>query len=186
MRGIQAILLVGFIGLVGALIWNARQWLPLRGAQAVSSAPSAASKMAEGLAGKTEPKKTGARNEWELDSADPKVPFKELPLFCGGGEEAAAALCCQIACSPAEGKTDAQPRATEAPGAPLFPTLNDLPAGATDVQIRARFGEPAARVTETRDGRVFERYYYFNRDHTRLTVAILKAGVVVSAESQLP
>jgi hypothetical protein len=186
MRGIQATLLVGFIGLVGILIWNGRQWLPLRGTQAVSSSPTAASKLVGESSGKTDPKKTGARNKREPDRADRAVPFKDLPLFCGGAEGASAALCCQIDCSPAQGKANAQPRAPVAPGAPLFPTRDDLPAGATSVQIRARFGEPTARATETRDGRVFERYYYFNRDHTQLTVATLKAGVIVSAENILP
>jgi hypothetical protein len=70
--------------------------------------------------------------------------------------------------------------------APPFPTREDLPVGATGVQIRARFGEPEARVTETRDGLVFERYYYYSHDHTKLTVARLRGGVIVSAENTLP
>jgi hypothetical protein len=215
---IGAFLMLGFIGLVGISVWNARQWLPLRDTHAVNSTLTATSKIAGALGGKTEPKRTWARNKRGLDEADQAVEFKDLPAFCGGGELASAALCCQTACSRAPGEADSSASKTDAgvssvfptpddrPAgttrnkrgldeadskmdavvSPAFPTPDDLPAGATGVQIRAQFGEPTARVIETRDGGVFELYYYFNPEHTQLTVARLKAGVIVSGENTVP
>jgi hypothetical protein len=207
-----------FLGLVGIGVWNARQWLPLRDTQVANSTLTAVSTIGSALGGKTEPDRTRARNKRGLDEADQAVEFKDLPAFCGGGELASAALCCQTACSRAPGEADSSASITDAvvswvfpipddlpAGAtlnkrglheadsktdavvsPVFPTSDDLPAGATGVQIRAQFGEPTARVIETRDGGVFELYYYFNPDHTQLTVARLKAGVIVSGENTVP
>ncbi len=217
MRGIEAFLMLGFIGLVGIGVWNARQWLPTLNTHAANSAPTAASTTANELVGKTKAKSTRARNNRGPVNADQAVAFEDLPAFCGGGEQGSAALCCETACGRAPAEADSsvpQPVAPvsskpetpvsskpevpvlsksevpvlskpEAPISPVFPTRDDLPAGATGVQIRARFGEPAARITETKDGLVFERYYYYNHDHTQVTVVRLKAGVIVSAENTL-
>jgi hypothetical protein len=208
MRGIEAFLMLGFIGLVGFGVWNERQWLPTLNTHAANSTPTAASTTANELVGKTKPKSTRARNNRGL--VDQAVAFEDLPAFCGGGEQGSAALCCETACSRAPEEADSsvsKPEAPvsskpevpvspkseapvsskpEAPVAPVFPTRDDLSPGATGVQIRARFGEPEARVTETKDGVVFERYYYYNHDHTQVTVARLKGGVIVSSENTLP
>jgi hypothetical protein len=40
MRGIEILLLAGFIGLIGVGVWNARQWLPQWGGKATSYAPA--------------------------------------------------------------------------------------------------------------------------------------------------
>ncbi len=203
MRGIEALLLLGLMGLVWIGARGAKHWLYMRDTVAANSAPSPASTTAIPVGGKTERKKIRSRNTRGLEEGDPAVAFKDLPAFCGGGEGASAALCCETACgrAPDEAdssvlksvtKTEAPLSTTEAPlltKAPLalpFPTRDDLPVGATGVEIRARFGEPAARITETKDGLVFERYYYYNRDHTKLTVARLRGGVIVSAENTLP
>ena len=198
MRGMDAFLLLGLIGLVGIGVWNERQWLPAL--NAANTTPSVSSTPTGVLVGKTEPKRTRARNK----PADQAVAIEDLPAFCGGGDRASAALCCQAACSDAPDEADSSVSKAETPVSPVspvssvssvpsvpsvspvFPTRDDLPAGATGVQIRAQFGEPAARVTETKDGVVFERYYYYNRDHTQVTVARLKGGVIVSAENILP
>src|SRR3984957_13844134 len=170
MRAIGALLMLGLIGLVGIGVWNARQWLPVRDTVAANSAPTVASTTASVLGGKTERKRTRSRSTGGLDERDQAVAFKDLPAFCGGGEGASAALCCETACGRASdeadssvlksaSKTEAPLSTTETPlstteaplsttgaalstGAPLapaFPTRDDLPAGATGVQIRARF-----------------------------------------------
>jgi hypothetical protein len=64
-----------------------------------------------------------------------------------------------------------------------FPKRKDLPVGITGAQVRDQYGEPTARITEVRGGRLFEHYYYFNSDRTQLTKATLESGVIVSAES---
>ena len=66
--------------------------------------------------------------------------------------------------------------------APHFPDTKDLRAGLTGDQIIAEFGQPTARVTTSEDGRLVERYYYLNRERTRLIVANLQNGQVVSAD----
>jgi hypothetical protein len=168
MRGIEAVLLLGFIGLVGVGIWNARQWMPVRGTQAAYSAPataapSSASKTAEA------PKKTAAKK------AQPRV---QRDLEVAIQDPAPAALV-----APAESP---KPKKPEAIVALVVPSRNDLRPGATGAQVRSKFGDPTARVTETRDGRVVEQYYYFNRDCTQVTMATLKGGVIVSSESTVP
>ncbi len=175
MRGIEAILLLGFIGLVGVGIWNARQWMPLRGTQAAYSAPANAappadSKTADAHGAKTAAKKTQPRVKRDLDQAT------QAPAT---SDQASATNNAVLADPP-------KPKAAETLVATVVPTRNDLPAGATGVQIRSQFGDPTARVTESRDGRLVEQYYYFNRDRTQVTVATLKGGVIVSAASNLP
>lgn len=66
-----------------------------------------------------------------------------------------------------------------------FPAPDDLKVGNTGTEIRSQFGEPSARVVGVRDGVLLERYYYLNSDRTRVTVATLNNGVLVSAQSQL-
>jgi hypothetical protein len=173
MRGIEAILLLGFLGLVGIGIWNAREWLPLRGTQAAYSAPVKATPPAEakmGPAGKTAAKKSQPRVRRSFDTATD-----------------ASAADDQRSATGYVGLADLpKPHAAETLLASVVPTRNDLPTGATGVQIRSRFGDPTARVTETRDGHLVEQYYYFNRDRTQVTVATLKSGVLVSAASTVP
>lgn len=64
-----------------------------------------------------------------------------------------------------------------------FPRRGDLPRGTSRLQVRSVFGEPRVSTSELRDGSLLERYYYFNKDHTEVTVATLENGVVVAAES---
>jgi hypothetical protein len=166
MRGIEAVLLAGFIGLVVIGIRNAREWLPLRGTQAAYSAPIYSTPPTHSKAEsqeKTAAKKTQPRVKRDLDRAIEVSATNNVVI------------------------TDApKPKATEALVLSVVPTRNDLHAGATGVQIRSQFGDPTARVTESRDGGIVEQYYYFNHDRTQVTVATLKAGVIVSAASTLP
>jgi hypothetical protein len=66
---------------------------------------------------------------------------------------------------------------------PVFPTQADFPVGTSGVRIRAKYGEPSARVSEMHGGQLLERYYYFNSERTQLTVATLEGGVVTGAEA---
>lgn len=66
-----------------------------------------------------------------------------------------------------------------------FPTPGDLPAGTTRAQVLARYGEPIARVSGVEDGRLIERFYFLRPDRVQITVALLRSGVVASAESVL-
>ena len=107
--------------------------------------------------------------------------------------------------SKAESHVDAKPVAVQAtPGRPAvvpppaqevsasvccarvdlpFPTEELLRKGSTTAEIRAEYGAPTLDITGTRNGRVLERYYYVNRDQTRLTVANLENGLLTSVES---
>jgi hypothetical protein len=177
MRGIEAVLLVGFLGLVGVGIWNARQWLPVRGTQAAYSTPTNAtppadSKTADVPGGKKTAKKSQPRVKRDLDN-------DKIIQAPATSDQASATHDVVLADPP-------KPKGAETFVASVVPTRNDLPAGVTGVQIRSQFGDPTARVTESRDGRLVEQYYYFNRDRTQVTVATLKSGVIVSAASTVP
>jgi hypothetical protein len=65
-----------------------------------------------------------------------------------------------------------------------YPTPEELKIGSTGTDIRSQFGEPSARVAGVRDGFLLERYYYLNSDRTRVTIATLRNGLLVSAQSQ--
>jgi hypothetical protein len=54
--------------------------------------------------------------------------------------------------------------------------------GATGAQLRSSFGDPMLQTALTRNGRLVQRYYYFNDDQTQFTVATLENGRVVAAE----
>ena len=64
-----------------------------------------------------------------------------------------------------------------------FPTPKNLQVGASSAEIRAAYGEPTMHIAGIRNGRILERYYYVNKDHSQLTVATIENGVVKSAES---
>jgi hypothetical protein len=184
-RGIDALQILGLIGLGGIGVWNAKQLPPQRDTVAAYSAPTIASASTNVGGEKTERKRPRRRNTAGLDEAGQAMAFKDLPEFCGGGDGSSAALCCQAACGSAaeQAVTEIEaPPPTKPPLTQMFPTREDFPAGATGDQIRAQFGEPTARVTGTIDGRVSERYYYYNPDRTKLTVARLSGGVIVSPE----
>ena len=161
MRGIEALLLAGFVGLIGIGVWNGRQWLPDWGSKAVHSAAVDRSKVPGGLTEKagTKPLRLRVkRGDGVHRTAAEDLAESELPIS----------------------KTEVDVPSAE------FPTGKDLHVGTPGVQVRAQYGEPTARVTEIRGGRVFEHYYYFSRDRTRLTRATLESGIIISAESTLP
>lgn len=161
MRGIEALLLVGFLGLVGVGVWNARQWLPDWGVKAVGSGSSAASKVAGEIprAGDTKGRDHGKGSHMS------------------GGRQQVAIASMDVA--------PASETIVDVP-APGFPLRKDLRIGATGGEIRGQYGEPTACITEMRGGHVLEHYYYFNSERTRLTVATFESGVLASAETTPP
>ena len=66
-----------------------------------------------------------------------------------------------------------------------FPSPIDLPAGTTRAQVIAKYGQPIARVSGVEDGRLIERFYFLRPDRTRITIALLRSGIVASADSVL-
>jgi hypothetical protein len=162
MRGAEALLIAAFIGLIGMGVWNVRQWLPDWAFGETRYVPADASKLATGLADKEEAKTSrirGKRGDRSgRVSATSDISIDQLPVST------------TVVDVPASG----------------FPTGKDLPVGTSSNQIRSQYGEPTASVTATRGGRVFEYYYYFNKDRTKLTKATLESGVIVSAETTLP
>jgi len=159
MRGIELLLLAGFIGLIGLGAWNARQWLPQWGDKSISSAAAGANKMSGGAAGKKDSK---AR----LDGKR------------GIGRSARASIRADVR----DGNVSISTTYVQVPVGAGFPTAADLPIGAHGADIVTKYGEPTARVTEMRTGHLLEHYYYFNNDRTQLTVATLESGIIVSAQ----
>jgi hypothetical protein len=155
MRGMEVVVLAGLLGLLAVGVWNGRRWLP----EWVSpNAPAVAN--AKGAA-KPDVKLARASDRPKLDRSTRSTLMSNFTIGDLPGS-----------------KTEVD---VPMPGSP-FPTRNDLPLGATGVQIIAKYGEPTARVTAMQSGRLFERYYYLNSDRTRLTVATLERGVVVSVD----
>ena|SRR5947209_6259036 len=155
MRGIEALLLAAFLGLIGLGVWNARQWFPHSlSLRSLTASPGETNKASGAVAGKSA---TKAKTAWKRRFSRVGDPDPNLPVL----------------------KTEVEITGWH----PAFPTVADLPVGASGVQIRNKYGEPTARITEMRTGHLLEHYYYFNPDRTRLTVAKLDSGVLVSAES---
>lgn len=160
MRGIEALLLAAFAGLVGVGLWNARHWLPEWNLKTVNSAPADASRIGN-APGKPEANKPGNGKHGLVRNGRLAEKSDAAPG------------------SPAVSETTVDvPR-----WLPPFPTRADLPIGASGAHIRSKYGEPTARVTETRAGQLVERYYYLNADRTQLTVATLEGGLVTHTES---
>jgi hypothetical protein len=155
MRGMEVLVMAGLLGLVAVGVWNGRRWLPEWHSSDVPVVATA------GVAGKPDTKlvRTSSKH-----GGDKEIRSTVMSDFKIGGFPAS--------------KTEVDVPISASP----FPTRNDLRPGATGVQIRAQFGEPIARVTAMQGGELLERYYYVNSDRTKLTMATLEHGVVVSAE----
>jgi len=66
-----------------------------------------------------------------------------------------------------------------------FPTPAAVRVGSTSRDIIGRYGDPAFQVTGSSGGGVIEKYFYLKRDRSRLTILIMKNGLLTSA-SELP
>ena len=64
-----------------------------------------------------------------------------------------------------------------------FPTRETLKTGSAAAGVRAAFGPPAFDTVSNTEGRVREKYYYVNRDRSRLTVMTIENGLVMSVDS---
>lgn len=64
---------------------------------------------------------------------------------------------------------------------PSIPRAGEMMIGATSSELRRSFGDPLVETALLRDGRLIQRYYYFNSDQTQFTMATLENGRVVSA-----
>src|SRR5690349_13950287 len=138
MRGIEALLLAGFIGLIGVGVWNARQWLPQWAAKTANYAPS---DKTGGPPGGKEDQVAHVRGKRGFNSG--RGDSMKSDLAFNGYPTSATQVDVQM---------------------PKFPVRADFPRGATGVQIRSQYGEPTARTTEVHDGHLLEHYYYFNND----------------------
>ena len=156
MRGMEVMLLAAFAGLVGLGLWNGRQWLPQLSPKAANFAPANALKPVEKVAGKLGTNKQHAGKRGVMGDA----------LSSGTSDDSRSETRVDVPYWP-----------------PTFPTQADLPVGASGVRIRAKYGEPTARVTEMHSGHLLERYYYFDSERTQLTVATLEGGIVTNAEA---
>jgi hypothetical protein len=151
----EVLIIAGLLGLVAVGVWNARRWLP-------DWAPSQPAAVASATpAAKSDTKLAETSGERKPDKAGRSSVVSNFKIG------------------------DLPTSRTEVdvpmPGSP-FPTRNDLPLGTKGVEILAKYGEPSARVTAMQGGRLFERYYYISSDRTKLTVATLERGVVVSVD----
>ncbi len=152
----EVAVLAGLLGLVAIGVWNGRRWLP------EWASPNAPAVATAGVAARPDAKPTQPSGKRRLEKASRSTVVSNFTI----GDLPSS-------------KTEVD---VPMPGSP-FPSRNDLPQGATGAQIRAKYGEPTARVTAMQGGRLLERYYYVNDDRTQLTVATLEHGVVVFAES---
>lgn len=154
MRGMEVLIVAGLLGLVAVGVWNARRWLP------DWASPGSAAVASGGIA----PKKVDAT----LDRSS--------------GKHKAESGRSSVLSNFTIGDLPSSNTEVDVPIGSPFPMRNDIPIGATGAQILAKYGEPTARVTAMQNGRLLERYFYVNSDRTKLTVATLERGVVVSVE----
>jgi hypothetical protein len=64
-----------------------------------------------------------------------------------------------------------------------FPTPEILKKGSSSAEVRASFGAPTFDIVGSREGHVVEKFYYVNREKSRLTVVNIDNGFLTSAES---
>jgi hypothetical protein len=158
MRGSEAMLLAVVLGVGGLIMWQAPHWMPTVKSAALSF----------NLIGKTEPQRP-------LYSKDPKDLAAATKKASGVRKRAS------------EGTFSVS--ATTTPIIPfdvgdLSPHPSDIPVGTSRAQLSSQFGVPALETATMREGKLFERFYYFsgtNRD--KLTVATLYDGAVINTES---
>jgi hypothetical protein len=158
MRSLETFVLLAFIALIGLGAWNFRYLLlhpSLPVAASAANAKAGTSNPSRPGAAKTNAHTKSGKGATRVHVGDPVI------------DELLSSTTVDVII----------------PG-PRFPEAKELTPGMTSGEIRSNFGEPIARTTKAENGEIAERYYYIDKDHTRLTVANLLAGVVVSAESK--
>jgi hypothetical protein len=161
MRGGETIILAAIVAGIGVAVWHAREWIPSLNTAASSllghPPEPVATKVPESAA-----KVTVVSNE--------KVKVRGRTLHTNGPRDPNIIT---------QGNTSVVIVAWSG----SFPNPGDLAPGTTRKQLTSRYGPPGLEVASTRNGRLVERYYYSSADHTRLTIATLEDGAVVSSAS---
>jgi hypothetical protein len=156
MRGMESLMLAALVALLGLGIWQGRNWLPQAIRQTISPPLSSAT----------------------LPSKDdhPKVTVKKSRLTHGKSAKPEFSTMERLI------SEQDSPTVVVVP-LPAMPNANNIKAGTTRTELRARYGNPTLDVTARRDGRLVERYYYLSEDQSQLTVATLQDGAVTQTET---
>jgi hypothetical protein len=157
MRGLESVLLIATVGLVGVAAWQWGYWFPGQTPQFAYAARStvlpADSKEAKGV-------HHVAKNSGRHSAIPETVGAPEPSL------------------SP-----DLNPAKKAVVPPPGVPDSETLAVDTTRSELRERYGVPALAVESVRDGSLVERYYYVKPDHANMVVATLRNGKVVSAQT---
>jgi hypothetical protein len=155
MRGLEGLLIALVLGLLGIAVWQSQHWVP-RWSATVPSTETAPESVAKVTKATTNSKpRTGRPDRFRRKTAT-STPFDAL--------------------------AEANTTVVVVP-LPSIPESSDLRVGITRTQIRDKYGEPSLNVSARQNGRLVERYYYLNGDQTRVTVATLQDGTLVSAQT---
>lgn len=156
MRGLEGLLLFALLGVIGIAVWQYRPWVPKWSATVPTSE----------TAGESVKKATKAITDSKHRSRKPERL----------GRKTAGAS------TPFDTLAEANTTVVVVP-LPSIPDSRDLRVGSTRTQIRDKYGEPSLNVAARQNGKLIERYYYLNGDQTRVTVATLQDGTLVSAQT---
>lgn len=158
MRRIESVVLAIVVGLLGVGVWRAQPLLPVWNSQPEVPRPAASVEAGEaGEAG-------GA--VWVRGTRDPIRPLhSHTQIAIRGAIDSGSTTVVPVAWGPS------------------VPRAGELMIGATSSELRRSFGDPMLETALVRDGRLIQRYYYFNNDQTQFTMATLENGRVVSAIS---
>ncbi len=158
-------MLVATAGLLGVGVWQAHDLLSRSGSRVASSLAALV---------KMEPARPAGKPDNEPDQKSVKAKGK-----LARGHRVGVASATEL------GNLEMPPPETtvmEVPVGNPFPDPHKLSKGVTRMQLVDKYGEPTMRASATVQGRLIERYYYVNSDRTKLTVATLEDGLLMSAE----
>lgn len=159
MRRIESVILAVVVGLLGVGVWQAEPLLPALSSKSETAHANASANLPEAA--------------WVNLRRELPTPLKR-----------SRAAVRQSRSNALLGKAFNSESITvvSVPSAASIPRAGDMTIGATRTQVRTSYGDPMLETALMRDGRLVQRYYYFNNDQTQFTVATLENGRVVSAE----
>jgi len=155
MRGLEGLLIALVLGLLGVAVWQSQRWVP-RWSATVPTSETANASVTKITKATTDSKSRIGKPERLRRKTAASTPFETL--------------------------AEANTTVVVVP-LPSIPDSRDLRVGITRTQIRDKYGEPSLNVSARQNGKLVERYYYLNGDQTRVTVAILQDGTLVSAQT---